>query len=292
MADDTLSDARYNGSAAVIAVFVLVIGFTYSDDVIEFWAHVAGGRLADLRWSVFLLDVLLVVGAALLKWYIAPGPREPASFVRSLLRGWWIVGAGLVLLIHLLLATTATAADAHWAVADSAGLTFLTNAAFVAAMSLLLLSALGDRGSRSWILPVAIGTFVAQSASAMWYPVIDQGNNCADNISPDYFNGMVQVLPVLLVTLGLEVNYLRNTNTIREPGQRAVAILTVILLCVAEAMAFSMLTKGHRVTCGAAATWHEYTAYLITVHAAAISLATLAWLLLANSGGQQQPAST
>jgi hypothetical protein len=46
-------------------------------------------------------------------------------------------------------------------------------------------------------------------------------------------------------------------------------------------LAFSMLAKGERVTCGMAATWHEYLAFVITVHAAAISLATLAWLLLA-----------
>lgn len=279
---------RYDGRSAVAAVFVLVVGLTYSDDVIEFLTRFDGGHLADLRWGVFFLDVLLVAGTALLRWYITGGPRDSASFLHSLLHGWWTVGAALVVLLHLMLLTTAAPPGKQWAVADSLWLTLLTNAAFVVAMALLLMSALAAPGSRWWVLPVAIGTFVAQAVSAMWYPLIDQGNNCADNISPDYFNGMVQVLPVLLVTLGLEVNYLRSTNVMREPGQRAVAVLTVILLCVAEVLSFSMLAKGHRVVCGPAAMWHEYVAFVITVHATAIGLATLAWLLLANSWNANQ----
>ena len=268
---------------AITAVFVLVIGFTYSDDVIEFFSRTSGGRFPDLRAEILALDMALVAGTAVLKWQLTAPPRTFGEFLRGLLRGWWAVGAFLVLIIHLMLLAPA-APGQKWTVGDSPWLTLLTNAAFVVAMGLLLVSALSPKSaSPGWIVPVMSGTFVAQLASALWYPVIDKGSGCADNISNEYFNGMVQVLPVLLVTLGLELNYLRNTNAIREPGQRAVSVLMVILLCSAEVLAFSMLAKGERVTCGMAATWHEYLAFVITVHAAAISLATLAWLLLAST---------
>lgn len=272
---------------AITAVFVLVIGLTYSDDVIEFLSRRDGGPAPDLRWGIFALDVCLVAGTAFLKWHMTDQPRRPGAFLGDLFRSWWAVGAGLVLGLHLLLRLTSggPGSGGKWAVADSPALTLVTNAAFVLAMGLLLVSALTDQTrSPGWILPVVIGTFVAQVASALWYPVIDRGSSCADNVSSEYFNGMVQVLPVFLVTLGLEVNYLRNTKAIRDPGKRAVSVLTVILLCNAEALAFTMLISGDRIRCGRAASWHEYFAFITTVHAAAISLATLAWLLLANTG--------
>jgi hypothetical protein len=282
VADHSVSDTGSRSQwAAIAAVFALVIGFTYSDDFIEFFADASGRKLPDVRWAILTLDLALIAGTAFLKWSVTGRTREAGAFLRKLLRGWWTVGAGLVLAIHLLLLST-PGPPRGWAVANSPWLTLLTNAAFVSAMGLMLASALTGDGAKGWILPVLIGTFVAQFASALWYPVIDSGSGCADNISSDYFNGMIQVLPVFLVTLGLEVNYLRTTKAFRDPGRRAVSVLTVLLLCTAEALAFSMLVTDGRVRCGTAASWHEYVAFVITVHAAAISLATLAWLLLGS----------
>lgn len=266
---------------AVTAVFALVIGFTYSDDLVEFIADVTGGTFTRWRWLVVAIDLGLVAGTAALKWHMTRPRPDAGEFLRRLFSGWWALGAALVIGIHLLLLGTASPGH-RWSVADSAWLTLLTNAAFVTAMAVLLVSALGGSSkSRGWIIPVVIGTFVVQMASALWYPVIDVDRGCAGEISTDYFNGMVQVLPVFLITLGLEVNYLRGVKGIREPGQRAVPVLTVIVLCVAEALTFSILVRIGSKACGVAAVWHEYIAFVATVHAAAISLATLAWLLLA-----------
>jgi hypothetical protein len=280
MADQSVTTSgRRSDWPAITAVFILVIGFTYSDDIVEFFAGAGGVPVS--RWAIVALDILLVGGSAVLKWHMTPAPRHFGTFLRSLLQGLWPIGAAMVLVIHLMLVTT-PAPGRDWAVAGSAWLTLLTTTAFVVAMGLLLVSALGDGSApKGWIVPVVIGTFVVQLASALWYPVIDVDRACDGDVSSEYFNGMVQVLPVFLVTLGLEVNYLRNSNAIRAPGQRAVAVMTVILLCVAEGLAFSMLIKGDKIICGPAADWHEYTAFVATAHAAAISLATLAWLLLA-----------
>lgn len=284
MVDQTSRDTRLSPRSdwpAVVAVFVLVIGMTYSDDAVEFIATSSGRDFPDLRWFILVVDILLVAGTAVLKWYMIGQPRGGA-FVRDLVRGWWIIGAGLVIVLHLMLLMS-PGPPRGWAVGHSPGLTLLTNAAFVAAMGMMLVSAKTPGGARAWIIPVVVGTFVAQLASALWYPVINTEDGCADNVSTEYFNGMVQVLPVMLVTLGLEVNYLRSTNAVREPGQRAVAVLTVLLLCIGEGLAFSMLVEGDRVSCGSAAIWHQYIAFVLTAHAAAISLATLAYLLLATT---------
>ncbi len=269
--------ARRSDRAAIAAVFALVIGFTYTDDLVEFAADITGGDLAGWRWAVMVLDIALVGATALLKWHMTAEPRDPGAFLRALATGWWAVGAALVLGLHLLLLGGASAGHRPlW-------LTLPATTGFVVAMGLLLVSALGSStASRGWIVPVVIGTLVVQIASALW-PLIDTKHGCAGDISADYFNGMSQVLPVFLVTLGLEVNYLRGRGA-REPGQRAVPVLTVVLLCVAEALAFSTVVRSGEPGCGVGAVWHEYIAFVTTTHAAGISLATLAWLLLSTAG--------
>ena len=57
-------------------------------------------------------------------------------------------------------------------------------------------------------------------------------------------------------------------------------VFIVIIMCIAEALAFSMLVKADAPRCGLAAVWHEYISFVVTAQAMAIGLATLVWLLL------------
>jgi hypothetical protein len=133
-----------------------------------------------------------------------------------------------------------------------------------------------------------VGTFFAYIATPLWYPVITPHMapiggpaECPPLVDPQYFAAMAQVIPVLLVTLGLEFNYVRESEAVHEPVQRAVPIFTVILLCIAEGLAFSAIVKKD--DCGFGAVWLEYIALVVTVQGTAIGLATLVWLLLASA---------
>ena len=282
----------------ILAAFVLVIGFTYSDDMIEFVLGAAHANVPGKRWMILAVDLLLIAGAAVLKKRItvsaATGEQVPwGVFVRQLVRGWWAAGAVLVIALHLVLAGTASWRGRLGTTA-AVGINLSGSLLFVVAMSLVLMSVFdgdvttvdhrrgGGRTRHDWIIPLAVGTFVAQAASVLWYPIIDTNEGCANEIDPDWFSNMVQVIPLFLVTLGIEMNYLRRTAAIRHPGLRAAPVITVLLLCIAEGLAFSMLVKSHETHCGFAAVWHEYISFVFTVQATAISLATLVWLLLAN----------
>jgi hypothetical protein len=98
---------------------------------------------------------------------------------------------------------------------------------------------------------------------------------------------MCGVIPLLLVTLGIELGYFRHT--FREPAQRAATIVTVALLGVGLAFALSALLKsGHG--CGnVLSPWHEYLAFVVTIQSSAVGLATLVWLLVVNSPSDEQP---
>lgn len=275
---------------AFVAVFLLIVGFTFSDDVVEFLLDVTGNyRLAarQRQWLVLGLDVLLVLATAFLKWQIHEDRFPPAVLLRKLLTGWWALGALLVVGGHLVLILTSEHRSGLGDVA-SFWINLLASAVFVAAMTMLLLSALSERpASRSWIAPLVFGTFVVQVGSALWYPVIDVNSGCAGEVSPQFFSDMTNMISLVLLTIAVELNYIRRTAAELDPGRRMAPVFIVLLLCTAVALALTMDVKAdQRMLCGTAAVWHEYIAFVVCIQAMAIGLATLVWLLVIDALGQ------
>lgn len=102
---------------------------------------------------------------------------------------------------------------------------------------------------------------------------------------------MLQFLPLVMITLGLEFNFARRGPDPRgesdasapvDPVRRAAPIMTIILLCLAMLLAFSTLMNDP-VGGGLGSAWHEYVAFGLSVQATAIGLATVVWLMLAES---------
>ncbi|NTY60112.1 hypothetical protein [Mycolicibacterium sphagni] len=263
-------------------MFALVIGFTFSDDIVEFALDLAGRRFSGAGpWLVLVVDCFLVVATAALKWRISPAPL--LVFLRALVSGWWGVGAVLVVATHLALISTA---KYRASLGDTAVIwvSLLVSLVFVAAMSVLLISSIAEQpGSRSWVAPLIFGTAVVQIASALWYPVIDVEKGCANDISSTYFSDMTNIIAVVLLTVGIELAYVRRAAQSCDPARRVVPVFTVFWLCVGEMLAFTMVVKadaGSR--CGLAAVWHEYLSFVVTAQALAIGLATVLWLLVTD----------
>lgn len=257
--------------------FLLVIGFTFSDDVVEFLLDVTGqSRLAAAgrQWLVLAVDLLLVLTTAALKWKISGRVLSPR----------WVAGAGLVIGSHLVLILTSEH-RARLGDTASVGINLAASAVFVTAMAVLLVSALSEgTTSRGWIVPLAVGTFAVQVASALWYPVINTEGGCAGEVSPAFFSDMNNINVVLMLTIALELNYVRRNASDGDPGRRAAPVFTVLLMCIALALAFTMLVKADAdPRCGVAAVWHEYISFVVNVQALAIGLATVVWLLLAGA---------
>lgn len=276
---------RSSDAIALIAVFMLVVGFTFSDDVVEFLLDVTGNGYSSARpWLVFVLDCVLVLGTAALKWRLNGGRESRAAFIRKLVTGRWGLGAALVIVGHLALIVTA----GHRAgLGDTASvwLNLLATVVFVTAMGLLLLSALDEgSASRGWIVPLIIGTFVVQVATLLWYPVIDVEKGCAGDISASYFSEMTNITAVVLLALGVESNFVRRSATARGLGPRVAPVLTAILLCVGLALSFTMLAKANMGPfCGVGAVWHEYISFVVSAQAFAVGLATLVWLMVVDA---------
>jgi hypothetical protein len=285
---------------------VWVGAFTYSEDVVDAIndVTVAVGRPRFPEWvwvwAPLGVDTVLILASWPLKRRIATSDSDGGR-----LWGWWISGALLTVAIHVSMSLT----EPHPISLATTWLHILASFLFVIAMGMLLTSALNadpmtlfswrrrEERPRDWtrthsILPLIIGTFFGYIATPLWYPVIllhsppinsPAGAACAPTIDPQYFAQMTQVIPLLLITLGIEFNYVRQAGDEAEHDaiQRAAPILTMILLCIAEGLAFSALVRKD--ACGLGAVWNEYIALVITVQASAIGLATFVWLLLTSA---------
>lgn len=286
----TQMHGRTGGSVdavAVFAVFLLVIGVTYSGDIVEFAYAGAGSTVQGPRWLIAVIDIGLILSALPLQRYMLAraNPERQLDwqeFAAIVARSWWPVGMALMVVVHVAMTFTPRML---WV--DLLGTLLSTIAMTFALVAALDISAGGRRGlGNSWIVPISAGTLVVQVASVLWFPVINVKGDCADTISPEFFSQMVQVIPMLLITLGIELGYLRRARGAMTPGERAAPILTVVLLSVAEALTFSMLVADDRLKCGLIVTLQEYAAFVVSIQATAVALATVVWLLFANTDAE------
>jgi hypothetical protein len=92
---------------------------------------------------------------------------------------------------------------------------------------------------------------------------------------------VVGVLPVLLLTLGIEFNYFRRT--LADAGQRAATAATVTVMAAGLVGALSTLPWDGQGCGDVLSGWHEYMAFLLSVQAIFTGLVTLVWLLAAST---------
>jgi len=104
---------------------------------------------------------------------------------------------------------------------------------------------------------------------------------CEGAISPTFFHQVVGVLPVLLLTLGIEFNYFRRTLT--DAGQRAATAATVTVMAAGLVGALSTLPWDGQGCGDVLSSWHEYVAFLFAVQGIFTGLATLVWLLVSST---------
>ena len=108
---------------------------------------------------------------------------------------------------------------------------------------------------------------------------------CEGAVSPAFFQTVVKVIPLLLLTIGVEFNFFRRA--LDEPAQRAAAAATVALMSISLSLAVSTLPWADTGCGGVLGYWHEYLTFVVSVQGVATGLATLIWLLVASSPDQR-----
>jgi hypothetical protein len=123
-----------------------------------------------------------------------------------------------------------------------------------------------------------VGVFAAYLTGTAWDSISAQDGYPGDvattcgTIDQQYFVQVSQVIPALLIALGVERRFF--ASMLGDPISRATTVLTVTVLSIAELLALSALVRSNE--CGEALTrLHEYATFELTVAAAVIGLGTL-----------------
>jgi hypothetical protein len=304
---------RHRRDRSVLAVvFLLLFALSYSEDFVAAVLE-ATGHDHVTGWLVglvgFDVGVLIVVG--LLKHVIARADGEPPRFWT-----WWWTSFGAVVALDVLLVLLPEDHSLWIDLSLSAFFAVLMGILMMASLNadpLTLFS--GARRSAKpadWarvraVVPLMVGTFACYVAATAFddffdldtvrsldpemqaevaaLPVAERlgamATMCEGAVSPAFFQTVVQVIPLLLLTIGVEFNYFRRT--LDEPAQRAAAAATAAVMAIGLSLAVSTLPWADTGCGGVLGYWHEYLTFVVAVQGVATGLATLMWLLVVNA---------
>jgi hypothetical protein len=302
---------RQRGDRAVFGVvFLMLFAFSYSEQLVSgLFPVVGGGGQTAWRVAVVVVDVAVLGLVGLMKGVVTRADGDAPR-----LWGWWWTGVAILIAVDVLrlfpveaigldlLTATVYAAAMGWTMAAS------LNADPLALFSTARRVALPTDWVRvRAVVPLVFGTwlcYLAASAFVDYFdlravraldpvtadkvaemPIPEQmavlSQLCQGAISPVFFELIVEVLPVLLLTLGIEFNYFRRTLT--DAGQRAATAATVTVMAAGLVGALSTLPWDGQGCGDVLSSWHEYVAFLFAVQGIFTGLATLVWLLVAST---------
>jgi hypothetical protein len=301
---------RQRGDRAVFGVvFLMFFAFSYSEQVVSGLFPVVGGGQTAWRIAVVVVDAAVLGLVGRMKRVITQADGDAPR-----LWGWWWTGVVILLGVDVfrlfplhsiqvdVVAATVYAVAMGWTMAAS------LNADPLALFSTARRVALPTDWVRvRAVVPLVLGTwlcYLAASAFVDYFDVdtlraIDPATAeevadlsvpqqmavlsqlCEGAISPVFFNQIVGVMPVLLLTLGIEFNYFRRTLT--DAGQRAATAATVTVMAAGLVGALSTLPWDGQGCDDVLSSWHEYLAFLFAVQGIFTGLATLVWLLVAST---------
>jgi len=308
-----VTEARGTTSSRAVlgVVFLLVLGFSYSEEIVSgFFELVGQADNEEWRIALIVVDLTILAGVAALKRSIGRADGSPPR----LWRAWWlgsaiVMGADLVLLG--LTDSPPVWVDVLSSTLFAAALTVLMTTSLNADPLTLFSSSRRARMPVDWrrvraIVPLMVGVFACYLAATIYVDYFDvdviraldpdtaaeveqlplteqlaiNAQLCSGAVAPAYFQQIVAIIPLLLLTLGVEFNYFRRT--LEDPAQRAATAATVTLLSLALVFALSTLPWVGQGCDEILAAWHEYLAFIVTVQGVFTGLATLVWVLVAR----------
>ncbi len=299
---------RRRGDGAVFGVvFLMLFAFSYSEQLVSgLWP--SGGGQAPWRITVVIVDVVVLGAVGLMKRVVTRADGDGRR-----LWGWW--WAGVVVLVGVdvfrLLPLDSVRADIVTASIYALAMGVTMSAALNADPRALFSSARRVSQPTDWarvraIVPLVVGTWFCYLAAGAFVGYFDVGTVraldpaleeevaalpfteqtavlsqlCEGAISPVFFQQVVGVMPVLLLTLGIEFNYFRRV--LSDAGQRAATAATVAVMAAGLVASLSTLPWDGQGCDDVLSSWHEYVAFLLAVQGVFTGLMTLVWVLMAS----------
>lgn len=289
-------------TSAVVAAFLVFLPLAFSEELAQgLYEAIANPSYQQLRplWALPALDALLLLlflAVAVRQWRrAADGPR------RSLVL-WWMAAAMGTIGLDVMLEMVARSRYAKLPGAMM-WIDIASSMAYVALSAILLATTFGIVPARrrtrdvsdearerregfGAALPLLIGTLAAYIAGAIWdrYLECTHGvpySSCGGSINTEYFAQLSQVIPILLIAVGLESRLYRR---IIDGPAYGMVIVAVLVLTFGEILAITALTRADGQAPGVTLNgWHEYFAFVVSIEALFVGVATLIWAITLRS---------
>jgi hypothetical protein len=269
---------------ALLAVFLLFSVLAFDEDFLAaandiLKLHIGSEEFATL---VLALDVigLGLLAAAASRARSDPGdPTKEATVVTAGASRWWFIAGSASILA---LDSTRLFALPYLKLTVDLWLIMLYIPALAALLVFVLDLDLGRARATGpahaqkvddffAALPLLAGTAAAFIGQRLY-------GDQLTTIDTNYFSQVTQVIPLLLVALGVERRWFEPRGAVR-PIRWAVTVYTVGILAAGEALAISTLPNNAKAE-GKLTAWHEYIAFAITLYACFVALAAVVIALL------------
>lgn len=305
-------DVRRTPDRAILGVvFLLLFVLSYSEEIATGLFDVIGqGETEEWRIALIVLDVAILVWVGLLKRSISRDDHGPPRLWR-----WWWAACVAIIVLDIILNGLHEYPPAWIDVVSSimfaVAMGILMMSSINADPATLFNSRKRAALRRDWlrvraVVPLVVGILASYIGATVFVDFFDidavrivppeiaaevaelplpdrlgvLGSLCQNAVNPWYFQHVVEVLPLLLLALGVEFNFFRRT--LRDPAQRAATAATVGVIALGLLFALSTLPwAGDK--CGEVLTaWHEYLAFIVSLQAIFTALATLVWVIVVN----------
>jgi hypothetical protein len=302
--------AQRSDRAVFGVLFAMLFAFSYSEQLVSGVYPIVGDQGQNSwRIGVFVVDAVVLGVVGVLKRRVT---RDDGDTSR--LWVWWWAGVILLLGVDLvrLVSHESIRIDVLTATVYACALGMTTAASLNADPLTLFSTARRVHLPVDWvrvraIVPLVLGTWVCYLAATAFIDyfearavrVLDPAvaaeiedlpltehmavlsQLCESAISPVFFQQVVGVMPVLLLTLGIEFNFFRRTMT--DATQRAATAATATVMAAGLILALSTLPWDGTGCDDVLSSWHEYLAFLLAVQGIFTGLATLVWMLVASN---------
>ncbi len=296
------------GAPAFGVIVLLLFGFAFSEEMITAVLEAFGRDDSAAPMIVIAVDAVILLAVAVLKRTIDRADGGP-----SRLWGWWGIGAAVILGCDVVLAVISshppTWVDQLVAVLLALAMGLVLASSLNADPLTVVSSRKRAENPLDWqrvraVVPLVIGSYAAYAGAALWWdarsvdvqrelppdiaaqieniPVMLRGQffvfSCWGAVSPRYFDQMTYVIPMLMITLGIEAGFFRRH--LRDPIQRVATGVAVMVMSLGLVGALSTL-PWEGLGCGQVLSkWHEYIVFVLTLQGVFIGLTTLVWQLL------------
>jgi hypothetical protein len=246
----------------------------------------------DLLWRIFGLDdtlSLLAADGSLLVIALALARRTrrlvgSRDARRTAGPAWFVAGAALLVVLDI--------AWGRWE--DEMAIAIPILLAFVPALFMVVCYALdldpwralrdareddaesiADRADVVSAVPILVGTGAAFVGEYLYFRALET------NVDQEYFAQVVQVIPLLLIALGIEARFF-SLDAPSRPIRWAMTVYAILILVIAEALALTALAVDPERE--ALYEWHEWIAVTATLYGCFMALAAVVLVLIVGPG--------